>query len=61
MTSTPNALYPGNTRSAVSVHLPKGVQLTTPVRIAITKEIVASQRICPASAPWVAEIVRSVL
>ena len=61
MTSAPNALYTGNTRSAISVHSPEGVQPTIPVRIANTKLMVDSQRMSPASIPWLAEIVRSVL
>jgi hypothetical protein len=40
--------------------LPKGVQPTTPVRIANTKVIIANQRMWPASVPRLAEIVRSV-
>jgi hypothetical protein len=59
MTSAPNALYTGNTASAVSVQLPEGVQPTIPVRIANTKVMVDSQGISPASVPCLAEIVRS--
>jgi hypothetical protein len=59
MASTPNYGI-AMRRSAVSVHLPEGVQPTTPVRIANTKVIVANQRMSPASVPRLAEIVRSV-
>jgi hypothetical protein len=51
MASAPNELYTGMTPSAVSVHLPEGVQPTIPVRIANTKVMVDSQRIIPGERP----------